>query len=285
MACYFEPLSNCTYDDALRGKKYEDLLSSSSHVTKDSHYDEADQSKRVLIVKHGGDKPRHFFPRVLNEIFHCSKIDIEKRRYWWRAISASYHLRPNKYTLEWLNQHMSLNINHSRETCIGMYVRRGDKHKEAPDKPIENYTYALEKLWSMGIPRFIDDKPIDKPQKVLFFGTEDNGVIRDLQIWGEIHGWRILYTNLFDRDSVSSHLSFTENIHLNPSMNWHHEYEYLSMLLNLQYILKCNAFVCTMSSNYCRIVDELRATVASKANLHYFDVTSMQLDRGFELFW
>ena len=37
--------------------------------------------------------------------------------------------------------------------------------------------------------------------------------------------------------------------------------EYTSMLLNLEYALKCDAFVGTLASNWCRLVDELRATV------------------------
>jgi hypothetical protein len=37
--------------------------------------------------------------------------------------------------------------------------------------------------------------------------------------------------------------------------------EYISMLLNLEYSLQCDAYVGTLASNWCRIVDEMRATV------------------------
>ena len=33
------------------------------------------------------------------------------------------------------------------------------------------------------------------------------------------------------------------------------------MLLNLEYAMKSDAYVCTLMSNWCRLVDELRATV------------------------
>ena len=33
------------------------------------------------------------------------------------------------------------------------------------------------------------------------------------------------------------------------------------MLLNLEYSLKCDAFIGTLASNTCRLVDELRCTV------------------------
>jgi hypothetical protein len=45
----------------------------------------------------------------------------------------------------------------------------------------------------------------------------------------------------------------------------HHELEYFSMLLNLDVHLRCAAFVCPIESNFCRVIDELRATVGNKA--------------------
>ena len=33
------------------------------------------------------------------------------------------------------------------------------------------------------------------------------------------------------------------------------------MLLNLEFAIKCDAYVGTLASNWCRLVDELRATV------------------------
>ena len=44
------------------------------------------------------------------------------------------------------------------------------------------------------------------------------------------------------------------------------------MLSNLDYHLKCNAWVCTMKSNWCRLVDELRLSVMGKANLYMVDL-------------
>ena len=40
----------------------------------------------------------------------------------------------------------------------------------------------------------------------------------------------------------------------------HDDLEYVSMLLNLQYALRCD----TLASNSCRVIDELRATVGGK---------------------
>ena len=35
------------------------------------------------------------------------------------------------------------------------------------------------------------------------------------------------------------------------------------MLLNLEYSLKCDAFIGTLESNWCRLVDEMRCTVGT----------------------
>ena len=53
----------------------------------------------------------------------------------------------------------------------------------------------------------------------------------------------------------------------------HDKLEYISMLLNLYYALRSEAFVCTLQSNSCRIVDEMRATVGGKANRYFADLS------------
>jgi hypothetical protein len=53
----------------------------------------------------------------------------------------------------------------------------------------------------------------------------------------------------------------------------HDKLEYISMLLNLYYSLRSEAYVCTLRSNSCRIIDELRATVGGKANRFYADLS------------
>merc|ERR1719277_1878157 len=40
----------------------------------------------------------------------------------------------------------------------------------------------------------------------------------------------------------------------------------MESLLNMQLLLESDALVCTWTSNWCRLVDELRMTVAMKAN-------------------
>ena len=49
--------------------------------------------------------------------------------------------------------------------------------------------------------------------------------------------------------------------------------QYLSILINLEYSLKCDAWVCTLASNTCRLIDELRATIGGKANYVFADLS------------
>lgn len=53
----------------------------------------------------------------------------------------------------------------------------------------------------------------------------------------------------------------------------HDKLEYISMLLNLYYSLRSEAYVCTLASNSCRIIDEMRATIGGKANRFYADLS------------
>ena len=42
------------------------------------------------------------------------------------------------------------------------------------------------------------------------------------------------------------------------------------MLLNLEYALKCDAFIGTLASNSCRLVDEMRTTVGTYVHVYVY---------------
>ena len=79
---------------------------------------------------------------------------------------------------------------------------------------------------------------------------------------GKANNWKIIYTNLFDRKKQIASLDWdTQHQHgINVQYN-HDKLEYISMLLNLYYSLRSETFICTLASNSCRIIDELRATI------------------------
>jgi len=54
----------------------------------------------------------------------------------------------------------------------------------------------------------------------------------------------------------------------------HPDEEYLSMLLNMEYAMQCDSWICTLASNACRMIDELRATTAGKADKPFADLST-----------
>jgi len=53
--------------------------------------------------------------------------------------------------------------------------------------------------------------------------------------------------------------------------------EMLNSLVSLDLALQCDGFVGTLSSNWCRLIDELRATVRCKAHAPYLDAQQEKL--------
>ena len=81
-----------------------------------------------------------------------------------------------------------------------------------------------------------------------------------------------MYTTMYDR--ASSIMQFDWNTqHKHGAPLGHHDLEYLSMLLNLEFAIRCEAWVCTIASNSCRVMDELRATLGGKANRYFADLS------------
>jgi len=101
--------------------------------------------------------------------------------------------------------------------------------------------------------------------KTLFFNSEDPNVVEQAQYWAKQHNWQFFTTDIVNR-TLSTAKSFTTQHH-------YLENEYLTMILNLQFSLQCDAWICTLASNYCRVIDELRATIGGKANFPYADLS------------
>ncbi len=194
--------------------------------------------------------------------------------------------------------------------CVSVYVRVGDKHVEVHRlPPLSRYFAAVQYLWRHGhidgvthlssssssslsssssststtTTTTTESKKngqgergeVEEEGGVMFIGSEDMPSITTAVTWGNIHHWSIHYTTLFNRSSLSAALSWDQQTPLRQHGTMvHHEYEYLSMLLNIDYHLHCNGFVCMMASNFCRVLEELKSTVAGKAQAHFVDVTN-----------
>jgi len=204
--------------------------------------------------------------------------------YWWRAVSAAYILRPNIPTLKKLESLRALPLQ-PQEDYLSMYVRRGDKHVEMKLVDLKEFwsAAALVQIELMKIrgqaggQEKQDNTPTTNSTAatpILFIASESPSVIEQGEQWGKISGWRVLYTSLFDREKVSAHLDHKALKVLRKSFAVvHHDLEYLSMLLTLDYATRSQGWVCTLASNYCRVIDELRATVGGKTNFPFADLS------------
>lgn len=301
--CYFEPWTSCSHDDIFQGlERVHDLKKLGVTYFSDTDIVQKglwDLEPRLLLLESRGDVP-NAYPKQFEDLYRCAPVASHFFFYFWRVYSAAYLLRPNEATRKFIADHRTLPFDPEKERCISVYVRRGDKHVEMELVPIHEYLSAATALWRHGLAGQFDDAVpsgsgtgalnASSSHPVMFIGSEDASVIDKVLRWGKEHNWKIIFTDLFDRRSVSAGLSFSKQVELKEvEMDKHHDHEYLSMLLNLDYHMQCSAFVCTMRSNFCRVIDELRASVAFKANRFYTDLTSREPEpkpnMGFDLGW
>eukprot|EP01038_Epipyxis_sp_PR26KG_P011760 gene11760-15737_t len=209
------------------------------------------------------------------------------------------------------NKHHLNHFDYEKDVCIGAYIRKGDKHVEMKLPNTNTYLYLAKYMFDRNMIRnhtyynnniheiLYDTNSTHNNNHInnhnnnhnnhnihnnnnshhkihnngiLYVGSEDPYAINEAVEWGKHHHWQIMYTNLFDRHSISTHLNYTQQEILKKNQSFvHHDLEYFSMIFNLDNILKCTAFICATGSNYCRVIEELRATVANKANYHFAD--------------
>lgn len=245
-------------------------------------------------------EPMSYIPHAVRGLIACSPVEEHARHYMWSAITATYFTRPNYRTLNLLASYSNLPIQDYNE-CIAMFVRHGDKGVEMKLIDFSVYRETAEMMWATyRTPTsrrnyFVDShhhnernsnnfsmrnesrSKLHASQQVrengtLFITTEDPAVLEEAQKWGKENNWNIVFTNLFDRASQTAYKTW-EEIHRKGYKPVHDNLEYISMMLNLQYALRCETWVCTLASNSCRIIDELRTTIGGKANRKYADLS------------
>lgn len=298
LQCYYEPWSSCTiYDalgpDALKILKRAPIMGPSPfHLPnligfpfgtdnvgklqdenfRKSFVQQYDHMKSVMVKVPGWMK-YGIVPNLFRPLLNCSPVKTQFQYYWWRAISTAYIVRPNAAVLEWMKQHAMKAYDES-ENYLAVYIRRGDKSIEAKLPPVDAFTDAADMLYDRGLMNFESTKS-DQKKRLMFLASEDSKVLAAMTQWNEKHKrYDMEYTNVFDRKGLLAERSAEERkAHTNAGPAEHHPEEYLSMLLNVHYLVRGSGYVCTLSSNFCRIIDELRATVGGKADKPYADLS------------
>ena len=260
---------------------------------------------------------RKYVPTVMTPIVRC--LDLYKLGYahfWWRAIGATFLMRPNNATLQLIEQHSDPELKAADGKCVSAYVRHGDKAIEMELIPFQQYADTASCMWhpqSTAVPSlqvskntseiaamsknvtsrcttfpslsalkgaaktkemsFVSGWDSAKDSRLFYLGSEDPVVFSQARLWAAIHNINLRYSNLSqvllsDRQSIMKHKD------MERSMPANRQYEYFSYLLHLSELIRCRAMVCTLASNFCRLVDELRATVGGKAGAYMADLST-----------
>ena len=252
--CYFEPWSNCRSHEAL---------------PIDADYDVGvDQSHLRTIALHGNEyQVRTLVPNIFHKLLEADDlIPHESWYYWWRAQAIAFLVRPNGAVLTELEARRAKVFGRSElpPGTISVHVRHGDKHIEAQEIPNEAYEKEANYLRA----RFPD-----LLSSSIYLSTEDPGTV---DFFTEARSWSVGFM-LVERKPDKSKSTTEYAQQFGPTE------EMLNSLLSLQLALEADAWVGTLSSNWCRLIDELRSTVYCKADRPFSDPAVKK--QRWELHW
>jgi len=267
--CFFRPISSCTFQDAITassGSRMDFLLPSKAHEF---------NSKKVLMTTGEAFKK---IPSVVKDSLIGRDHLIADKWTWWKAQAVAYLMRPNQRTLLELAMRRREVFTHSPSVMpkgtVSAHVRHGDKGLEMKLLPMRAYLTAATLLLD------VFEGHATRPwsnNKAVFVSTEDPDAITTALSWAhkahntqttennphiETDSWNIYYT-----DIPRSNLPLTGLVQKFGGVN-----EMLNGLLNLQLAVECDFWVCTLSSNWCGLIDELRSISAGKASHPYVDI-------------
>lgn len=248
--CFFRPISNCTYFDAMsqQTSKLEFLLPSKALEYNPS---------RVLITTGEAFKK---VPSVIMSALIGSEDLVEDKWAWWKAQAVAYLMRPNEKTLIELRRRRGQVFGvHTLPTrgTVSTHVRHGDKGLEMKLVSMKDYLTTADMLL-----KIIDKREGLDHRPAVFVSTEDPAAIDTAREWTDQNNWDLYYT-----DIRRVNLPLTGLVQEFGGVN-----EMLNSLLNLQIAVECDYWVCTLSSNWCGLIDELRSISGGKAHHPYVDI-------------
>ena len=276
--CYWEEYSSCGYKDVY---PFYDPTNASTWPADDQipmfqfGGPASLHEERVLRLPPGAIRNDEY-PKILEPVMKCANVDGDEKEksQWWIAVATPYLLRPNQRAMHHVLKMRTFNLN-DYGPVIGVYVRYGDKGAEMKLVPLKQYTSAILDLWRSGAvhARLPKNRQTPGTNGTIFLGTEDPRVIDAMTKWAAEQKFNLLYTTVLDRKRLGAGNLGNEGGPYNDEYaHGHHELEYLSMMLNLDYFMKCSGWVHTMGSNYNWVIDEMRNTVAGKADLTAVDL-------------
>lgn len=213
-------------------------------------------------------KLQKYVPTRYQQMLSCAGMEEGFHFLWWRAISATYFIRPNHATLEFLERIRDPLLKTIDGQCISTYIRHGDKGVEMELVPTQKYLSTAITVWDQ---KNVPGMNLSLP-KVFYVSSEDYEVFGAARAWGASNNVIIRYSNM-SQEILSDHRKSVKQHDMERSVGKAREFEYLSYILHLLDTVTCEVAICTLPSNYCRLIDELRTTVGGKANRYFVDLS------------
>lgn len=234
-------------------------------------------------------------PRVFNKLLACSPIRPSKYFYWWRAQSAAYLVRFNKQTRSALDvmRKELLYETHAGQTQpvapalarkggVAVLVRRGDKKGEMVLDSVQLFLVTVQQLFngSQQIPVLHGSKqsflfPSDAfAERRVFVHSEDPLILPLFKSFAGVpaggHNSSMHWSVSFMKPK-SACTGLCDPAHVLKTVGARQGT--LMFLLSVEEALRHDAFACSMMSGWCRLVDELRMTIAGKADAPFIDIS------------
>ena len=252
----------------------------------------------VLTIR-GVPEVAGFTRKAVPEVFRkmllqCSPIKRRFWFYWWRAQSVTYLVRFNARTRKAVDKMRSESLFAcdtkvtSSETLaqgtISVHVRHGRKATEADVFEFSKYLEEMEPLAADSTALRVlypevaeSNTTFSYPANTytarkIFLSTEDQQVVDEaLRLCEGKPRWEVMYTRVRrSNDDAWVHAKNSEDA----------RYEVLTAFMNLELALEADAWVCTLSSNWCRLIDELRMTIGRKASHPYLSLSLADFQQG-----
>jgi len=247
----------------------------------------------------------HYVPTMFQHMVRrCSRVKRSMEFYWWHAQAVTYIIRFNSRTRVLLDdlRRKLLHVRHKGSHglhklrniprgSVAVHVRHGDKVEEVPSVTFDKYYSSAQRL-AVGDqtvpvldPNFADsgrsfNYALDKfAGRSIFLSTEDPEVVHEAVVFAEPGvrrelAWGVAFTRE-NRTDVDVKTMRQERGYGQAT---------LQSLLNLELSLEADAWVCTLSSNWCQLIDELRMTVARKASAPFINLVHEGFRRGNDCF-
>ena len=201
-------------------------------------------------------------------LLRASPVRPELHYYWWRAQSAAYIVRPNAAARNEVaaRRRRMFGGERIRPGTISVHVRHGDKGAET--ELVEDGVYlrvAQELRHAQGNLTLADTERL---RQQIFLSTEDSQTVAAFNARVD---WDVQSVSLMRAPSADHDMTPLEQTREIMQTLMDPYEDMLNSLLNLDLALQCDAFVGTLSSNWCRLIDELRSTVWCKAHVPYAD--------------